>query len=95
MVVLTGMAISTSLVGCCVVQRASADTNDPRWRAHHRRGIAIQEDVSIGIRHMVPVMGTAGWYMKELVKYPPQFKIGFLSNNPPVYTTYYQRHRSC
>ena len=34
---------------------------------------------------MVPVIGTAGWYMKELVKYPPQFKIGFLSNNPPVY----------
>ncbi len=23
--------------------------------------------------------------MKELMKYPPQFKIGFLSNNPPVY----------
>lgn len=21
----------------------------------------------------------------ELIKYPPQFKIGFLSNNPPVY----------
>ena len=40
-----------------------------------------QEDVSIGIRHipmMVVVNGTAGWYMKELVKYPPQFKIGFL-----------------
>jgi len=47
-----------------------------------------QEDVSIGVRHipmMVPVIGTAGWYMKELIKYPPQFKIGFLSNNPPVY----------
>src|SRR5215510_1287065 len=47
-----------------------------------------QEDVSIGVRHipmMVPVIGTAGWYMQELVKYPPQFKIGFLSNNPPVY----------
>src|SRR5215510_8566855 len=47
-----------------------------------------QEDVSIGVRHipmMVPVIGTAGWYMSELVKYPPQFKIGFLSNNPPVY----------
>ena len=38
MVVLTGMAISTSLVGCCVVQRASADTNDPRWRAHPASG---------------------------------------------------------
>jgi len=22
---------------------------------------------------------------KELIKYPPQFKIGFMSNNPPVY----------
>jgi arylsulfatase A-like enzyme len=47
-----------------------------------------QEDVNIGIRHipmMVPVIGAAGWYLQELVKYPPQFKIGFLSNNPPVY----------
>jgi arylsulfatase len=23
--------------------------------------------------------------MKELMKYPPQFKIGFASNNPPIY----------
>jgi arylsulfatase len=23
--------------------------------------------------------------MRDLVKYPPQFKIGFLNNNPPVY----------
>ena len=23
--------------------------------------------------------------LKELIKYPPQFKIGFLSNNPPLY----------
>jgi hypothetical protein len=47
-----------------------------------------QEDVSIGIRHIpmaVPVMSAAGEYMKELIKYPPQFKIGFLSNNPPIY----------
>ena len=47
-----------------------------------------QEDVSIGVRHIpaaVPVLGAAAFYMKELVKYPPQFKIGFLSNNPPVY----------
>jgi hypothetical protein len=47
-----------------------------------------QEDVSIGIRHIpmgVPVIAAAGWYMKELIKYPPQFKIGFLSNNPPIY----------
>ena len=47
-----------------------------------------QEDVSVGIRHIpmtVPVMGTAGWYVQELVKYPPQFKIGFLSNNPAIY----------
>ena len=33
----------------------------------------------------VPVMAAAGEYMKELIKYPPQFKIGFLSNNPPIY----------
>ena len=33
----------------------------------------------------VPVIGTAGKYMKELIKYPPNFKIGFLSNNPPAY----------
>jgi arylsulfatase len=47
-----------------------------------------QEDVSFGIRHipmMVPVANTAGWYLAELIKYPPQFKIGFLSNNPPAY----------
>ena len=47
-----------------------------------------KEDVSIGVRHipmLVPVMGAAAFYMKELIKYPPQFKIGFLSNNPPVY----------
>jgi arylsulfatase len=47
-----------------------------------------QEDASVGIRHipaMVPLMGAAGEYMKDLVKYPPQFKIGFLSNNPPMY----------
>jgi arylsulfatase len=47
-----------------------------------------QEDVSIGIRHIpmtVPVANLAGWYMQELIKYPPQFKIGFLSNNPPAY----------
>ena len=44
--------------------------------------------MTIGVRHlpmMIPVIGTAGWYMKELMKYPPQFKIGFLSNNPPMY----------
>jgi hypothetical protein len=33
----------------------------------------------------VPVMAATGDYMKELVKYPPQFKIGFVSNNPPAY----------
>ena len=47
-----------------------------------------QEDVSIGIRHIpmaVPLGETAGWYLKELFKYPPQFKIGFMSNNPPSY----------
>ena len=47
-----------------------------------------QEDVSIGIRHIplaVPLGETGGWYLKELIKYPPQFKVGFVSNNPPVY----------
>lgn len=47
-----------------------------------------QEDVSTGVRHipmLVPVMTTAADYMKELIKYPPQFKIGFISNNPPIY----------
>jgi arylsulfatase len=33
----------------------------------------------------VPVLSAAGWYMQELIKYPPQFRIGFISNNPPVY----------
>jgi hypothetical protein len=44
--------------------------------------------VSIGIRHipmMVPVMQAGASYMKELIKCPPQFKIGFFSNNRPVY----------
>jgi arylsulfatase A-like enzyme len=47
-----------------------------------------QEDVSVGIRHIpmaVPLGTTAGWYMKELFEYPPQFKVGFMSNNPPPY----------
>lgn len=47
-----------------------------------------QEDVSIGIRHIpmgVPIMAASAAYMKDLIKYPPQFKIGFMSNNPPVY----------
>ncbi|MEZ5827348.1 MAG: sulfatase-like hydrolase/transferase [Hyphomicrobiales bacterium] len=47
-----------------------------------------QEDVSIGIRHIpmaVPLGETGGWYIKELFDYPPQFKVGFMSNNPPVY----------
>jgi len=41
-----------------------------------------------GIRHIpmaVPLLGAAAFYMKEVIKYPPQFKVGFLSNNPPVY----------
>ena len=36
--------------------------------------------MSIGIRHIpmaVGVIGAAGDYVKELIKYPPQFKIGF------------------
>jgi arylsulfatase len=47
-----------------------------------------QEDVSVGVRHIpmtVPTIGAAGFYLQELVKYPPQFKIGFISNTPPVY----------
>ncbi|MBM3536041.1 MAG: arylsulfatase [Alphaproteobacteria bacterium] len=47
-----------------------------------------QEDVSIGIRHIpmgVPIIAASAAYMKDLIKYPPQFKIGFISNNPPVY----------
>lgn len=47
-----------------------------------------KEDVSVGVRHVsigVPVMLAAGDYMKELMKFPPQFKIGFISNNPPIY----------
>ena len=47
-----------------------------------------EEDASVGVRHIpatVPVMAAAGEYMKDLIKYPPQFKIGFLSNNPAMY----------
>ncbi len=47
-----------------------------------------QEDVSVGIRHipMSVLLGEIGsWYLKELFEYPPQFKEGFMSNNPPVY----------
>jgi len=43
------------------------------------------QGVELDIPMAVSVEGAAAWYMKELVKYPPQFKIGFLSNNPPVY----------
>jgi arylsulfatase len=47
-----------------------------------------QEDEGIGVRH-IPAVGpavlTTATYMKELAKYPPQFKSGFISNNPPLY----------
>jgi arylsulfatase A-like enzyme len=47
-----------------------------------------QEDAGVGVRH-IPASGApmqaAAEYMKELVKYPPQFKIGFIGNNPPMY----------
>lgn len=47
-----------------------------------------QEDVNEGIRH-IPVVTTigasVGAYTMDLVKYPPQFKVGFFSNNPPLY----------
>ncbi len=42
-----------------------------------------QQDVSIGVRHVpmtVPVMGEAARYFEVLKKYPPKFKVGFLSN---------------
>jgi arylsulfatase len=38
-----------------------------------------REDVSIGVRHLpmyTPIVGLAGEYLKDLIKYPPQFKIG-------------------
>ncbi|WP_240453751.1 sulfatase-like hydrolase/transferase [Chachezhania antarctica] len=47
-----------------------------------------QEDVNVGVRHipaLVPVMATQSMYIKELMDYPPQFKIGFSGNNPPLY----------
>lgn len=47
-----------------------------------------QEDVNEGIRHipMATIVGEAlGEYTMELMKYPPQFKVGFFSNNPPLY----------
>ncbi len=47
-----------------------------------------REDVSVGVRKipMGVVLGETGaWYLKELFEYPPQFKVGFMSNNPPVY----------
>jgi arylsulfatase A-like enzyme len=47
-----------------------------------------QEDVNEGIRHIpaATVVGNAlGAYAMDLFKYPPQFKVGFFSNNPPLY----------
>lgn len=47
-----------------------------------------QEDVSVGIRHLplsIPIGNALGDYMAELGKYPPNFQIGFISNNPPLY----------
>jgi arylsulfatase len=47
-----------------------------------------QEDVTVGTRHIPMEMAVAGSlapYLKDLVKYPPQFKVGFFSNNPPLY----------
>ena len=47
-----------------------------------------KEDVPAELRHIpmsVPLAGAAGSYIRDLIKYPPQFKIGFLNNNPPIY----------
>jgi arylsulfatase len=47
-----------------------------------------QEDVSFGIRHSpmaVPVGGAVTRYLVDLARYPPQFKVFFASNNPPLY----------
>lgn len=48
-----------------------------------------QEDVNDGIRH-IPMGEKAGQalaaYLFELVKYPPQLKMGYFSNNPPLYS---------
>ncbi len=47
-----------------------------------------REDVNSGIRHIpmvVPIGAALAEYMKDLIKYPPQFKVGFLANNPPLY----------
>jgi len=47
-----------------------------------------QEDINVGIRHIPmtePIGAAVNAYMKDLIKYPPQFKVGFFSNNPPLY----------
>ncbi|MEM8575894.1 MAG: sulfatase-like hydrolase/transferase [Pseudomonadota bacterium] len=47
-----------------------------------------QEDVSVGVRHIpmaVPLSAAGASYLMTLFEYPPQFKVGFASNNPPVY----------
>lgn len=47
-----------------------------------------REDINNGPRHIpmaVPIGEASANYLKDLIKYPPQFKVGFMSNNPPVY----------
>ena len=47
-----------------------------------------QEDANVGIRHIPmagPIAESLNSYVMDLFKYPPQFKVGFLSNNPPLY----------
>jgi len=47
-----------------------------------------QEDQNTGIRHIpmsAPMGDVMNAYMKDLMKYPPRFKNGFMSNNPPIY----------
>ena len=60
-----------------------------RWRREAQRVAParpleiIEIKTSSGHRGDGPVEA-AGTYMKELIKYPPKFKIGVIGNNPPV-----------
>ncbi|MCP4385130.1 MAG: arylsulfatase, partial [Hyphomicrobiales bacterium] len=48
-----------------------------------------REDVSVGVRHLalaLPIGSALSDYMLELGSYPPKFDVGFMSNNPPLYS---------